>query len=75
MSNYSMDIIRAIYNDKTGECFEVRPDRDALGLVEITYKCDNVVKALDFTTEQGRLIAKAILACCDELDPIKEGCP
>ncbi len=35
MSDYSVDIIRAIYNDNTGECIEVRPDRDGLGLVEV----------------------------------------
>ncbi len=67
---YSMETMREIWDDKYGDCVEVGPDRDALGMVEIRYKTDDgaIGSRLSFPPERARLVAQAMLVCADELD-------
>ena len=67
---YSMETMREIWDDKHGDCVEVGPDRDALGMVEIRYKTDDgaIGSRVSFQAERARLVAQAVLQCADEMD-------
>lgn len=67
---YSMETMREIWDDKHGDCVEVGPDRDALGMVEVRYKTDDgaIGARVAFPSYRARLVARAMLACADELD-------
>lgn len=66
MGEYTIELIRRVYNDATGEHIQVKSDSDALGLVELT--CSESEDRLVFTTEEARLVAAALIACAAELD-------
>ncbi len=59
---YSLEKMFEIWNDTTGECLQIGPDRDGLDLIEIRMK-DDTGKTNDritMTKEQARLLADAI---------------
>jgi hypothetical protein len=61
------EIIRKVWCD--GECIEIGEDMDGLMCVEIRYRDkDNKIKdRIAMPPEQALLVAKAILACAEEL--------
>ena len=67
---YSVETMREVWNDKHGDCVEVGPDRDALGMVEVRYRLDDGVigARVAFAADGARLVAQATLTCADELD-------
>ena len=67
---YSVDVVRRVWDDKTGELFEVGPDSDGLNLVQIAYKAEGckVVNHMVFTPEQARFIAAAMVSCAYDLE-------
>lgn len=68
---YSVEVVRQIWDDADGERYDVGPDRDGLDMVELRYY-DTEGKRLaelSFPAEQARLVACAMLACADEVDP------
>lgn len=77
---YSMETMREVWDDKHGDCVEVGPDRDALGMVEVRCKTDDgaIGARIVFPAAKARLVAQAIFACADELDaadsPAGRGC-
>lgn len=66
--SYSVEIVRKIWNDKTGESVLVKPDGDALGLLEIESRANDgsSLSRLTMTYEQASLVANALRALCDE---------
>jgi hypothetical protein len=64
-SKYSVETVKEIWNNKTGEHIEVGADRDGLDLVEVRLYDDcNYSKAsnrMSFTQEQAIMVAEAIL--------------
>jgi len=66
---YTMELIRKIWNDKTGESLEVGPDSDSNGLVEVRSRDDQgkIMNRLSMTPEQALLVAEAIKACSLEI--------
>ncbi len=71
---YNVEVTREIWDDEHGNCVEVGPDRDGLGMVEIRYRCDDgkIGARLAFPTDLARLVLQAMLVCADELDATKE---
>lgn len=61
---YSLEVLRRVYDDDSGAYIEVGPDRDGLDLVEVRTTTKDTV----MHPKQARLLAKALLACADELD-------
>ena len=62
MSEYSLETMFQIWNDKHGERIEVRPDRDGLNLVEVV-SFDGTGKEevrMTFTQSQANLVATAM---------------
>jgi hypothetical protein len=60
---YSLEISAKIYNDDTGECIEVRPDSDGLGMFEIRHLLDDKkvsANGILITKEQLPLLEEAI---------------
>lgn len=39
--SFTVEYIERIWNDKTGEAYEVGDDRDGLGITEIRFRCDD----------------------------------
>ena len=62
-SEYSLERVFEIRNDRTGECIQVGPDRDWSELIQIRLKDETVkvVERMSFTKLQARLVADAIL--------------
>ncbi len=59
---YSLETKKEIWNDKYGTHFEIGPDRDALGLIEIrSYEEDGkLVSTMTLQKEEATLLAIAI---------------
>lgn len=55
---FTLETHYAIYDDKSGDKIVVRPDTDALGLIEIIGEQDN---RIIMPLEQAKLVAKALL--------------
>jgi len=66
--DFSLETVREVWNNKSGERIEVGPDRDALDLIEIRYygPDDKIISRITLTLENAPLVAKAILACAEE---------
>lgn len=62
---YSIEIMREVWDDASGDHIEVGPDRDGLGMVELRYGKDG--QRMSFPPEMAYLIARAITACADEV--------
>ena len=62
MSNFSLETLQEIWNNKTGECIEVGLDRDGCDLVEIRLRTDDhkITDRLSFTQEQLILLIEAL---------------
>lgn len=70
---YITEIHRKICNSSTDEYFEVGPDSDGLGLVEVRYhKGLNNSKYMIFTHTQAKAVANALLTCALELEGVKD---
>jgi len=69
MSNYELETVREIWDNKTGGRFEVGPDRDGLDLVEIRGKDsrDIIEQRIVMQPEEAKLVAEALLNCSTEL--------
>ena len=60
---YTLEKMFEIWDDKTGECLEVGPDRDSLGLLELREKGEGTGKILARITldrERARLLVEAL---------------
>lgn len=67
--SYSYEVKYEIWNDKTGECIEIGPDRDGLELIEIRLRLDNkITTRMVFTSEEAILITKALTNCVADLE-------
>jgi hypothetical protein len=67
---FSLETMREVWDDAAGgDCVEIGPDRDALGLVELRCKHDDkIIERMAFAPAQALLIiAQAITACACEL--------
>jgi len=67
---YSTEIVRKIYDDKTGDMLEIGPDADGLDMVAIFYGYEGQKKEqrISMPPDQARLVAAAIVQCADELE-------
>lgn len=65
---YTMETMREVWNDQSGERVEIGPDRDALGLVELRTRDGdgNLKQRLTFAQEEARMVALAMLACLED---------
>lgn len=63
INKYTRETVERILNKITGECVEIGPERDAVGLIEIRYYADDKVLSgsVAFTPEQARLVADALV--------------
>lgn len=64
MSN-SLEVFRRVYDNASGDFYQVRPDSDGLGLIEVSVSTGD--EYFRFTVEEARLIAKAIALCAEEV--------
>ena len=64
MKGYTLEQFWRVYDDGCGQFVEVREDRDGLGLVEVVQEKQIVT----MTTEQARLVVKALTEMADYLD-------
>ncbi len=71
---YNMEVLREVWNNKSGECIEIGPDRDALGMIEVRYKDPSgfIGQRIEFPIECAKLVAQAIMLCIDDLDAINQ---
>lgn len=62
MSDFKLELLFEIWNDKTGECVQVGLDRDGLDIVEIRQMDVKgaIAERLSFMPDQALLIAEAI---------------
>ena len=69
MSDYTVNVVREIWNDKNGYRIVVGPDGDGLDLVQIQeINSDGVhSQAIVFCPDEAFLIAAALAACAQEL--------
>lgn len=63
---YSLERFIRIYDDKSGEYWEIRPDSDGLGCVEIRYNANQRIEdkseiMLTVTPELAQLVANAMI--------------
>lgn len=74
MSTYSVDVSRKVWNNIGGESTEVKPDGDALGLVEVISREDTgkIVAQHCFAPAEARLVAQAMIDTANELEASKE---
>jgi hypothetical protein len=62
---YSLETVKQIFDDDTGDHIDIGPDRDGLGLLEMRYYIGTAIiptARIAFTWEEGRLIVDAIHA-------------
>lgn len=67
---YHMDVVREIFGEgRGGFYFEVGPDRDGLGMIEIREKSEGkTTKYFVFPIESASLITDAITKCAKEIE-------
>ena len=71
------EVMREVWveNEPDYEYFEIGPDRDGLGCVEIRMKerkKDEIVERMMIAPEIARHIAEAMIKCANELDENKD---
>lgn len=60
---YTLETHQRVYNDETGDYIEVRPDRDSLGLFEISHNFEGEETAnITINKEQLDLLIEALQA-------------
>ena len=66
---FTLETVREVWDEESGgDCVEIGPDRDALGLVELRCKHDDkIIERMSFMPAQALLIAQAIIACAGEI--------
>jgi hypothetical protein len=67
---YSAEVVHEVWDDKSGEHWEVGQDRDSLGLVEIRYFNSTELvpsERIVFTAEAAAMIAQAMLLTAGEM--------
>ena len=63
MAKFSIESLKRIYNDDTGEYIEVRPDGDSLGLIEIaSYDSNGEQEARLTMSKDQAILLGAILS-------------
>lgn len=71
---YSIESFFRVYDDDNGCFYEIRPDSDALGCVEVSYsdggKGDALKRCLTVPPQMARLLAQAIEGCADKLEKL-----
>jgi len=71
MTSYALETVREIWpSDPDFESFEVGPDRDGLGCVEVRMKDRKgaIVDRMLFDPGLARMIAKALQECAGEVE-------
>lgn len=59
--DWEIETVKEIWHNKDGTCFEVGPDRDGLGLIEIRLReSGKITMRLSFPKEAAKLIAVAL---------------
>ena len=69
--NFTLQTVREIWGDETIETgWEVGPDRDGLGCVEIRYRegGTKILQQMTFPPEAAKLIGQALIACAEEME-------
>lgn len=66
---FTLETLREVWDEESGgDCVEIGPDRDALGLVELRCKHDDkIIERMSFMPAEALLIAQAIIACAGEI--------
>lgn len=66
---YEMETVREIWPPTGSERYEIGPDRDGLGLVEIRVRESGggISARMTFEPELAKLVATAMLKCCNEI--------
>jgi len=67
---WELETLRKIWNNKTGEHFEVGPDRDGLGIVEVRLKLADgkIIERLGMSKPAAKLVADAIYKAIKEIE-------
>jgi hypothetical protein len=67
--NWELEILLEVWNNKTGERFEVGPDRDGLGLIEIRYRTPvgEITERIVLDKTAARLVADSLYRCADRV--------
>jgi hypothetical protein len=67
---HSIEVVREIWNDSTGERLDVRQDRDSLGLVELLRRGSDSkeTQSLTMTTAEAKLLLRTLPALIAELE-------
>ena len=70
-NEYRVETLREVWSEFY-ECVEIGPDRDGLGQVEIRFKTDDgkIGSRMYYDPAQARLVARAMLACADDIDAV-----
>jgi hypothetical protein len=70
---YSIEVVREIWNDSTGERLDVRQDRDSLGLVELLRRGSDSkeTQSLTMTTAEAKLLLQTLPALIEELEELE----
>lgn len=73
MTSYSLETMYEVWDDDDGDHYEIGPDRDGLGLVEVRMrdKDNKILLRMTFPSKQGRLISDAIMRACINADSEK----
>lgn len=63
---YTLEKMFEVWNDRSGECIQIGPDRDGLDLLEIRQRDseNNITGRITFNREQGNLILAALTDLC-----------
>jgi len=73
MSEFKCVTKRLLLNEKEDYSYEIAPDKENMGLVEIVYKEHGVIKErTTYSIEVARQIADAIVQCANEIEDTKE---
>lgn len=66
MNNYTLEKLYEVWDDETGDHFEIGPDRDGLDLVEIRLKDKDgkITNRFCFTKDCGILLSEALTLAC-----------
>lgn len=67
---FEMETVREIWNNEDKSSYEIGPDRDGLGCVEIRYRDEagKITERMSFPPDQVKLITKALELCVNEIE-------
>ena len=70
---FEMETLREIWNDMDKSHYEIGPDRDGLGCVEIRYLDENkkIAERMTFPPEMAIVLSDALQQCARELKETK----